>query len=170
MRLFPTEKREALQASFVRAVINLTPVIRSTGGWVKFLSKDWQEMHVSLPLSLKTRNYVGTIFGGSLFSAGDPWYMIMLYQVLGKGYVIWDKSASIRFVRPGKGKLKGRFLISEKEITEIKDGVAKQGEMEKSFLLEWINKEGKVVAKIDKLVYIADKNFYNKKRRSKKSH
>lgn len=165
MKLFSSKKTESFQKKMLRFLFNLAPVIRGSGSWVRFISDDWYEMHVSLPLSLRTRNYVGTIFGGSMFSASDPWYMIMLYRILGKDYIIWDKSASIRFVRPGRGRLKGRFLISQAEIEAIKQAVCEEGEMEKTFLLEWVNREGKVVSRVEKLIYIANKAFYKNKRK-----
>lgn len=54
-----------------------------------------------MPESWRTRNYVGTIFGGSLYGALDP-IMIMLIKLLGPEYEVWDKAASIRFRRPGR--------------------------------------------------------------------
>lgn len=167
MKLFPTDKKESLAQRMTKLAFNLAPVIRGSGSWIRFLSDDWHEMHVSLPLSLRTRNYVGTLFGGAMFSASDPWYMIMLFQILGKDYIIWDKSANIRFFRPGKSKLKGHFLISEEDIKEIREEVRQSGEMEKVFTLDWVDKNGKVVSRVEKLVYIANKTFYKDKRKNK---
>ena len=82
---------------------NLFPAFRGTGGRVRFVSSDFREVSVELPLNWRTRNYVGTIFGGSLYACVDPFYMIMLIQTLGPEYVVWDKSASIRFRKPGRG-------------------------------------------------------------------
>jgi len=170
MKLFPTEKKESLKKKLLRLLFNLTPVIRGTGAWLTFLSDDWMEAHVRLPLSLRTRNYVGTIFGGAMFSAADPWYMVMLYQLMDKSYIIWDKSAHIRFINPGKGKLSGRFLIEASDLDAIQREVKEKGETEYSFILTWMDKEDKAVAKVEKLVYIADKSYYKKKRKLKKIH
>ena len=61
------------------------------------------EVRVKIPLNWKTRNGVGTIFGGSLYAAVDPIYMTMLIKLLGPDYLVWDKSAAIRFLKPGRG-------------------------------------------------------------------
>ena len=77
---------------------NVFPAYRGTGARVTYISADWREVRVALPLSWRTRNYVGTIFGGSLYGAVDPMYMIMLIRILGPGYTVWDKAATIRFL------------------------------------------------------------------------
>lgn len=61
-----------------------------------YIASDWRELHLKLPLTWRTRNYVGTIFGGSMFAALDPVYMVMLIKALGRDYVVWDKAATIR--------------------------------------------------------------------------
>ena len=75
---------------------NIFPAFRGTGARIKYIAGDYREMRVELPLSWRTRNYVGTIFGGSLYGAVDPHYMIMLIKILGPDYVVWDKAATIR--------------------------------------------------------------------------
>jgi hypothetical protein len=92
---------------------NLFPAFRGTGARVTYISGDFRELHVKLPLSWRTRNYVGTIFGGSLYGAVDPHYMIMLIKLLGPGCVVWDKAATIRFRKPGRTTLFARFVIPE---------------------------------------------------------
>ena len=98
---------------------NVFPAFRGTGGRVRFVAPDFREIRVELPLSRRTRNYVGTIFGGSLYAAADPFYMIMLIQTLGPDYVVWDKAASIRFQKPGRSTLFAGFLLPESETDEI---------------------------------------------------
>ncbi|HMF09135.1 MAG TPA: DUF4442 domain-containing protein, partial [Thermoanaerobaculia bacterium] len=104
----------------MRWMFNLFPAYRGTGGRVTYISADFREARVEIPLNRRTRNYVGTIFGGSLYGAVDPIYMILLIRVLGPGYTVWDKAASIRFRRPGKERLFARFLLEEEEIAKIR--------------------------------------------------
>jgi acyl-coenzyme A thioesterase PaaI-like protein len=93
---------------------------RGTGGRPSFIAEDWSEMRLSLPLSWRTRNYVGTIFGGSIYSAVDPIYMLMLIHRLGKDYIVWDKSASIQFKKPGRESLHARFIVDDEELAAIR--------------------------------------------------
>ena len=88
------------------------------------VASDWREVRVELPLSVRTRNYVGTIFGGSMFGAVDPFYMIMLMKNLGPGYLVWDKAASIEFLKPGRSTLRATFRLDEAELEAIRGPLA----------------------------------------------
>ena len=168
MKLFPTERSESTYTRLWRWVYNVLPPIRGTGSWLTFMSGDWREAHLRLPLSLRTRNYVGTIFGGAMFAATDPIYMVMLIKVLdGSRYVVWDKSAKIRFFRPGKGKLKAHFLLSDAEVAAIQRQVDEERELDHTFTITWLDQRDRPVARIEKTVYVALRAHYEAKRRAK---
>ncbi len=133
---------------------NFFPAFRGTGARVTYMSDDWREVHVRLPLSWRTRNYVGTIFGGSLYGAVDPHYMIMLIKILGPDYVVWDRAATIRFKKPGRGTLYARFVISEEEIAEIRRLLETVPSIDRVYRVELTDAEGVVHAEVDKTVYI----------------
>jgi hypothetical protein len=88
----------------------------------------------------------------------------MWYHILGTQYVVWDKSASIRFKRPARKTLYAKYTISDEKIAEIKQCVLKNKEIDVPFTLKWQDTEGVVYAEIERLVYIADKSFYENKR------
>ncbi len=69
---------------------------RSTGN-VFFVSEDLTTIKVKIPLNYKNRNYVGSMYGGSMSSATDPIFMVQLINILGDDYVVWDKEATIKF-------------------------------------------------------------------------
>ena len=129
-----------------------------------FWASDSTEVHLRLRLNIWTYNYVGTIFGGSFFSAADPFYMLMLIRSLGSSYVVWDKSASIRFKKPGKTALFAKLQITETDFEEIKDAVAQSGETTRTFVIQWKDREGVIHAEIERHCYIADKEFYRQKK------
>ncbi|HZI65788.1 MAG TPA: DUF4442 domain-containing protein [Thermoanaerobaculia bacterium] len=133
---------------------NFFPAFRGTGARVTYMSGDFREVHVRLPLSWRTRNYVGTIFGGSLYGAVDPHYMIMLIKILGSGYVVWDKAATIRFRKPGRSTLYARFLISEEEVAEIRRLLETESSIDRVYQVELKDAEGVVHAVVDKTIYI----------------
>ena len=155
---------ESRKTRFQRLLFNLFPAYRGTGARVTYIRHDRKEIHIRLPLNWKTRNYVGTIFGGSMFAAADPIYMIMLINTLGKDYIVWDKSGEIKFRRPGKEQLYARFILNDKTIEEIKEAVKKDHEVDYNFAMEYTTKSGKVISEITKKIYIADKSYYNQKR------
>ncbi|MBS1970024.1 MAG: DUF4442 domain-containing protein [Bdellovibrionales bacterium] len=155
---------ESLKTRFFRYGINLYPMFFGTGGKVLFIAGDWKKVVVRLSLNMWTRNYVGTIFGGSQFSATDPMYMVMLINILGDEYVVWDKSASIQFKKPGKGKLKAEFIYTDDELELIKRVTASEGKYEFTKSVSWFDESGAIVSTIDKNIYVATKTFYKARR------
>lgn len=97
---------------------------------------------------------MGTIFGGSLYGAVDPIYMIMLIKALGPGYVVWDKAATIRFLRPGRGTLQATFRLSEEDLRSIRSEVERDGKVEREFTVELVDAAGEVHASCRKLLSI----------------
>lgn len=162
--VFETNRKADLKSSLYAFAINWIRTYRLTGGRVYFVSADRQEVHIHLKLRWGTRNYVGTMFGGSLSSAADPIYMLLLIQLLGKSYVVWDKSASVQFRRPGDQTLYMRFLITDELLDQIKERVAKEQEFDLELQTEWIDQTGKVYAVVSKTLYIADKAYYKQKK------
>ncbi len=106
----------------------------------------------------RTRNYVGTIYGGSLYSAVDPFYMIMLMKLLGRDYVVWDKAASIRFRRPGRTALHATFRIDDSELDAIRSATAAGDPVDRTYSVELVDREGVVHASIEKIVYVKRKD------------
>src|SRR5271155_5915288 len=97
--------RESLRSALTRRLMNLVPAYFGTGGRLTYIADDWREVRVEIPLTVRTRNYVGTIFGGSMYGAVDPIYMLMLIRRLGPDYLVWDKAATIEFKKPGRETL-----------------------------------------------------------------
>lgn len=147
----------SMRSTLYRWGFNLFPAIRGTGARVTYLADDFRELHVKVPLNWRTRNYVGTIFGGSMFGATDPFYMVLFINLLGKDYVVWDKSATIHFKRPGKSTLRAKFKIEQEELDFIKATLAEQPKLERTYTIELVDDDGKRCAVVEKLLYFARK-------------
>ena len=100
---------------------------------------------------------MGTIYGGSMYSAVDPFYMDMLMKLLGKDYILWDKSANIRFVKPGRKTLFADFHMTDEEIETIKQELQDKKSLDRHYSVELKDKHGKVYAIVDKTVFIRRK-------------
>ncbi len=137
--------------------VNKYPPYLGAAVRVTRISDDFREVEVEMPLRFYNRNAVGTHFGGSLYSMVDPFYMLMLINILGPDYIVWDKAASIRFKRPGKGEVKAAFHLSEEQISEIRRAAETQPKVEPQFQVIIKDAEGNVVAEVDKLLYVRKK-------------
>ena len=150
---------QALAASSrkLRRFIRLYPPYLGAGVRVTHVAEDFRRIEVEMPLRFYNRNYVGTHFGGSLYSMVDPFYMLMLINILGPEYIVWDKAANIRFKKPGKGVMKAIFELTEEKIAEIRAAAETQSKVEPLFQVLVKDAEGNVVAEVDKLLYIKKK-------------
>jgi len=147
--------RESLRTRLFRWAFNVWPCFRGTGARVAFIASDWSEVRVRLPLSWRTRNYVGTIFGGSLYAGVDPFYMLMLIHRLGPDYVVWDKAASIRFRKPGRSTLFATFRVDEAELAEIRHLLQEQPKVDRTYPVELRDAQGVVHAEVQKVIHIS---------------
>ena len=140
---------------------NWSPMYRRTVARITEVSRDLHTAKIKISLNYKNRNYVGSIFGGSLFSATDPICMIQLIHILGDDYIVWDKAATIKYKKPARENAYAIFHFSKNEIEEIQNQVAENGKT------DWVKKlnitdktEKKVFCEVEKVIYIASKEFH----------
>jgi acyl-coenzyme A thioesterase PaaI-like protein len=154
-----SQKRHPLQALMtshagMRRMLNLWPPFLFSGISVSEISKDFRHTKVRLKKRVLTSNYVGTLFGGSLFAMTDPFYMVMIMKNLGKGYIVWDKRSEIEYVSPGKSTVFAEFHIWDADLEDIREKVAAEGKYLKWFDVEIKSADGTVVAIVKKQIYI----------------
>lgn len=140
-----------------RLLINFYPPYLGTGISVKSLSPDYRHLTIQMKSRFYNRNYVGTHFGGSLYAMTDPFYMLMLIQILGKGYLVWDKSACINFIKPGRGTVTADFRIDQVLIDMITAETAEGEKYLPELPIEVKSGDGEVVARVTKTLYIRKK-------------
>ncbi|MBI5172010.1 MAG: DUF4442 domain-containing protein [Candidatus Obscuribacter sp.] len=145
-------RRESCKSRIARLIFNCFPCFWGSGGKVTYIAPDLREVRVRLPLGLRTRNYVGTIFGGSMFACTDPVLMLILIQNLGKDYIVWDKAGSIRFRKPGRSTLYAQFIVTESDLAEIRSALAVQEKLDRTFRINLVDGEGIVHAELDRVV------------------
>lgn len=141
----------------MKLLLNLWPPFLFTGIRVLEVSEDFRKAKVRLKLSMFNQNAVGVHFGGSLYAMTDPFCMLLVMSRLGKGYVVWDKSADIDYIKPGKGTVTAEFLITDAFIDDILANTA-QGEKYLPQIPVYVKDEqGEVVAKLNRTLYIRKK-------------
>ena len=97
---------------------------------------------------------MGTHFGGSLYAMCDPFYMLMVMQNLGPGYVVWDKSATVDFLKPGRGRVRARFTLSDEQLARIREEVERTGKAHPRFEVTVWDETGEAVARVGKLLSV----------------
>jgi acyl-coenzyme A thioesterase PaaI-like protein len=145
---------ESWRTRLVRWGFNWFPAYRGTGARIEYIASDFKEVRIRLPLNWRTRNYVGTIFGGSLYGSIDPIFMIMLIKVLGPGYEVWDKAATIHFKRQGRSTLRGTFRFDDAELDAIRADVARDGRTERTYVAELKDGDGEICLSCEKLLVV----------------
>jgi acyl-coenzyme A thioesterase PaaI-like protein len=148
---------ESFESRLLRWRFNLFPAYRGSGARVTYIAADYREMRMRLPLTFRSRNAVGTIFGGSMYAAVDPLYMIMLMRCLGRDYVVWDKSASIRFRKPGRSTLYATFRLDDSELEAIRSATAQGQPVDRTYNVDLVDAEGVVHASVEKIIYVRRK-------------
>lgn len=148
--------RHPLRQRLLRWMIRLYPPFLGAG--IRVSQPVPAVYDVRMPLTFWNRNYVGTQFGGSLYSMCDPFFMLILIEKLGPGYLVWDKAATIRFRRPGKGKVRARFEIADEAVAAIREKVDRGEVVEPTFEVEVTGEDGEVVAQVEKLLWVKKKS------------
>lgn len=145
---------ESFRTKLERWGFNRFPAYRGTGARITYIASDWREVRVRIPLNWRTRNYVGTTFGGSMYGAVDGVHMVMLIKNLGSDYLVWDKAATIRFRRPGREPLYATCRLAAEELTSLRAEVDRSGKGEREFTVEFVSAAGEVHAICQKLLSI----------------
>jgi len=140
-----------------RGVMNLYPPYWGTGISVASVSPDWRRVEVAMRQRPWNMNAFGTHFGGSLYSMCDPHFALQLVALLGPGYTIWDKAATIEFVKPARGTVTTLFTWSDGELGDILARTADGGKAEPSRTLEVTDASGEAVARLSKVLYVRRK-------------
>jgi hypothetical protein len=135
-------------------MFNLFPCYRRTGVKVTYISSNFHEVRIKLPLNWKTRGYNGTTFGGSMYACVDPVYMTMISFNLGNKYIAWDKAVTMEFRKPGRGTLYSTFRLGEGELDAIRAELETADKVERVYDVELKNGEGVVHAFFRKTIQI----------------
>ena len=147
-----------IPANILRRIGNLWLPFLGAGIKIVYVRSNYREIRVKMNLRWYNKNYVGTQFGGSMYSMTDPFYMMMLMNNLGRDYVVWDKAARIEFVKPGRGTLSVTFILDEDQIQEIKKKTDADGKYVFDLPVELVNDTGEIIATVTKTLYVRKKS------------
>ncbi|AKS41996.1 DUF4442 domain-containing protein [Wenzhouxiangella marina] len=146
-----------MKASRLRLLMNIWPPFLAAGIRVREISEDYSRVRVEMHLRWYNRNYVRTHFGGSLFAMTDPFYMLMYLERLGRDYLVWDRSASIDFLRPGRGKVMAEFHLDDQSINSAKAAASSGEPVLIEHEVDVVDEDGRTVARSHRTVYVRRK-------------
>jgi len=138
-------------------MINWYPPYIGAGIKLKKVNQDKTRMEVELRKTWFNKNLFGTHFGGSLYAMCDPFYVFIVHNYLGKGYIVWDKSAEIKFIKPATGKVSAIFEIPQEKLLQLKGEVDSVGKHTAIFETVITNESDELVAKVRKEIYMRKK-------------
>jgi hypothetical protein len=144
-------------------MVNWWPPFLAAGIRVTRLDNEGRATDVELRMHWWNANYVCTHYGGSLYSMTDPFYMMMLMENLGREYIVWDKSACVRFRRASKERVTAEFRVGEPQLEEIRQALEEHEKYEPSFKVEVRDATGQIVAEVEKVLYVRRKSPRNQK-------
>jgi acyl-coenzyme A thioesterase PaaI-like protein len=129
--------------------------------WVQVFDKGFTGVSVKISKSIFNKNFNNSIFGGTIFSAADPFYALLFHQVLQRrGYKVrvWLKSAQIQYLKPGRTNLYFNIHITEEEIAEAEQVLKTVGKFVKAYPVEMYDKDGVLCVTVINEVYV--RNLY----------
>ncbi len=146
-----------MRPALFRHLINLYPPFLGAGVWVSHIAEDWSEMTVNLRLRFYNRNYVGTHYGGNLFTMTDPFHMLMLVERLGSDYRVWDQKAEITFVKPGTGTVRAEMRVDGAQLDGIRAATQNGEKHFAAFEVIILDEADDVIATVQKTLYVRRK-------------
>ena len=146
-----------MKAKNLKLLLNLYPPFLGAGIRVKHVATDFSEVIVEMKLRWFNKNPAGTHFGGSLYTMVDPIYMLMLINILGREYIVWDKSATIDFISPGRGKMSAKFELVQEQIDEVIAKTENGIKYLPEYRIDVLDEKKQLVARVTKTLYIKRK-------------
>jgi acyl-coenzyme A thioesterase PaaI-like protein len=151
-------KKRKMSPVGLRRLLNFYPPFLGAAIRITDVAADFRSMTLEMPLRFYNRNYFGTHFGGSLFAMANPGYVLLLTNILGPGYLVWDKSATIHYLTPGRSRVSAHFTLSEEQIDQIRERTASGEKFEPIYSVDIVDTSGTVIAKVEQTLYIRNRN------------
>jgi len=142
---------------YLKRWLNRWSPFQGSGIRIRRISPDFLEVDVEMVHRQWNSNRTETHFGGSLFAMTDGMYTMILMESLGPDYIVWDKSAAIRFRRPAKGTVRAEFRLNDEQIEEVRRAADTQRKVEPTWKVEVKDGSGEVVSVVERTMYVKRK-------------
>ncbi len=125
--------------------------------WVRRFHKDFRGVDVKINKSIVNRNYNGSIYGGTIYSATDPFYALVFDQLLQRrGFKcrVWLKSAAIQYLKPGHSDLYFTIVVTDEMLDDATQALKVDGKFVKAYPMSLYDKKGNLCVTVSNEVYI----------------
>jgi hypothetical protein len=136
-----------LQPKELRRMLNLWFPFLVNRIQIISITEDFYEMQVRLKYSFWNRNPDKSVWGGSIASALDPFFPIMMKQILLKHGIVtvfYSKAVSVEFIKMVKSNITFRFSISKEEIVATEKELKENGKYAGWHSVDGIDCKGKI--------------------------
>jgi hypothetical protein len=157
LKTYSSTRNETFKSTLLRWGFNLFPAYFSTAAKITFLSGDFQEVHVKIPLNWRTRDQSGELFKGIQYAAVDPIYPKMLRNNLDDTFSIRDDQSSIQFLQPCDRSVTAELEINDEEIQRIKNELEHHDSVIRVYKIELKGEDGTVFTEVEKTLTVSRK-------------
>lgn len=125
------------------------------------VSDDFKHVDVLLKHTFWNRNPNKSLWGGAIFSAVDPFYPIMLKQILlldDIETIFLTKSAQVEYLKESKTNILFSFIVTDDDIQNIKTILSNEGKYDGWHEVYGVDKNNKKCIKAKIQVYLKLRN------------
>lgn len=137
--------------------LNSWPTFTAQNISVTRVADDWSEATVRMELTEENGNYYGTAFGGTMFSMVDPFFVILAAQQLGTDFMVWDKSAGIDFLAPGRSAITAHVQMPPEVVASMRSQADDGSKVLRWFNVDFVDESDNIVAQAQRQLYVRRK-------------
>ena len=146
--------------NLLKWLMRLYPPLLFQRIWVIRFEDGFTGVQVKITKSFLNKNYNGSIFGGTIFAAADPFLPVLFHQLLNpdrkRKLKIWSKSSRIDFLKPAVSDLFFEINLSDADMAKAKETLIVTGKYEGLFPINIHNGAGEICASLVNEVYVRD--------------
>lgn len=146
-----------LRPGAAKWLMNLYPPLLFNRIILKKVSSNFRYAEILVKKSWLNRNLQGTIFGGTLYAAADPYPAIMYWQIMRQQEIkteAWLKKAEVEYHKPAASDIKLIYKVDEKQISEAMESLFAEGKFSCWHEVEGTDKNNEVVITIKSLIVL----------------
>jgi len=144
-------------SKLLKRVMNLFPPLLVNRVRIAEADSQFMNLNVEIRYSWLNKNLQKAMFGGTIFSAIDPYYAVMYWQIFNSKNIpveVWIKKVEIRYRIAATSDLKIKFSLTDSDINSAIQGLKKDSKYEIWHDVVAINEAQEICTEARVLVHI----------------